>query len=192
MAREPGFADGGQIDDLVHHSDRSVQCTSIRYTQRLEEPEAGRSVGSKGDSYDNAAAESLNSLYKRELIDFCGNWQGPDDVITATADWVLWYSEVRLHSYCRICHRKRTRKSTIKHWRLVNSEAVRRHCSLQTRRGEPTVKSSGVGIRLAPVLPRRADRAAAAGGIEGMVVPWPSSRCRVSPMCCDGCVLMPG
>ena len=63
------------IDGLVHHSDRGVQYTSIRYTERLEEAEAVRSVGSKGDSYDNAAAESLNSLYKRELIDF-GNWQG--------------------------------------------------------------------------------------------------------------------
>jgi putative transposase len=57
-------------------------------------------VGSKGDSYDNAAAESLNSLYKRELIDFRGDWKGPDDVMTATADWVLWYNGVRLHSYC--------------------------------------------------------------------------------------------
>jgi putative transposase len=74
------------INGLVHHSDRGAQYTSIRYTQRLEEPEAVRSVGSKGDSYDNAAAESLNSLYKRELIDFSGNWQGPDDVMVATTD----------------------------------------------------------------------------------------------------------
>ena len=88
------------VDGLVHHSDRGVQYTSIRYTQRLEEAVAVRSVGSKGDSYDNAAAESLNSLYKRELIDFRGGWQGPGDVIVATADWVQWYNEVRLHSYC--------------------------------------------------------------------------------------------
>jgi putative transposase len=87
------------IDGLVHHSDRGVQYTSIRYTQRLEEAKAVRSVGSKGDSYDNAAAESLNSLYKRELIDFHGNWQGAADVMAATADWVQWYNEVRLHSY---------------------------------------------------------------------------------------------
>jgi putative transposase len=89
-----------RVDGLVHHSDRGVQYTSIRYTKRLEEAAAVRSVGSKGDSYDNAAAESLNSLYKRELIDFRGNWQGPDDVMVATADWVQWYNEVRLHSYC--------------------------------------------------------------------------------------------
>jgi putative transposase len=87
------------IDGLVHHSDRGVQYTSIRYTERLEEAKAVRSVGSKGDSYDNAAAESLNSLYKRELIDLQNDWQGVDDVMVATADWVHWYNEVRLHSY---------------------------------------------------------------------------------------------
>jgi putative transposase len=55
------------IDGLVHHSDRGVQYTSIRYTERLAEAKEVRSVGSKGDPYDNAAAEALNSLYKREL-----------------------------------------------------------------------------------------------------------------------------
>jgi putative transposase len=88
------------IGGLVHHSDRGVQYTAIRYTERLEEAKAVRSVGSKGDSYDNAAAESLNSLYKRELIDFKKEWQGVDDVMIATMDWVSWYNEDRLHSYC--------------------------------------------------------------------------------------------
>ncbi len=88
------------IGGLVHHSDRGVQYTAIRYTERLEETKAVRSVGSKGDSYDNAAAESLNSLYKRELIDFRKEWQGVDDVMLATMDWVSWYNEDRLHSYC--------------------------------------------------------------------------------------------
>ena len=88
------------LDGLIHHSDRGVQYTAIRYTKRLEEAKAVRSVGSKGDSYDNAAAESLNSLYKRELIDFRGGWQGVDDVMVATADWVHWYNEIRIHSYC--------------------------------------------------------------------------------------------
>jgi putative transposase len=87
-------------DGLVHHSDRGVQYTSIRYTERLAEAKAVRSVGSKGDSYDNAAAESLNSLYKRELIDLRKDWQGTDDVMIATMDWVHWYNETRLHSYC--------------------------------------------------------------------------------------------
>ena len=58
-----------------------------------------RSVGSKGDSYDNAAAESLNSLYKRELIDPQVPWGGEDQVMVATADWAYWYNEERLHSY---------------------------------------------------------------------------------------------
>jgi putative transposase len=88
------------VDGLVHHSDRGVQYTSIRYTERLAEAKAVRSVGSKGDSYDNAAAESLNSLYKRELIDFRGEWQDADDVMIGTADWVRWYNEERIHSYC--------------------------------------------------------------------------------------------
>lgn len=86
--------------DLVHHSDRGVQYTSICYTDRLEEVGAARSVGSKGDSYDNAAAESLNSLYKKELIDFRGGWQGVTDVMLETMEWVAWYNEKRLHSFC--------------------------------------------------------------------------------------------
>ena len=88
------------IGGLVHHSDRGVQYTAIRYTERLGEAKAVRSVGSRGDSYDNAAAESLNSLYKRELIDFKKGWQGVDDVMLATMDWVSWYNGDRLHSYC--------------------------------------------------------------------------------------------
>jgi putative transposase len=90
----------GDTAGLVHHSDRGVQYTSIRYTERLGEVGAVRSVGSKGDSYDNAAAESLNALYKKELIDFRGPWEGEHDVTAATMDWVAWYNEERLHSYC--------------------------------------------------------------------------------------------
>lgn len=56
-------------EHLVHHSDRGVQYTAIKYAERLADIDAVRSIGSKGDSYDNAAAESLNSLYKREFID---------------------------------------------------------------------------------------------------------------------------
>jgi putative transposase len=85
-------------DELVHHSDRGVQYTSIRYTQRLEDIGAVRSVGSKGDSYDNAAAEAVNSLYKKELINREGPWQDAGDVTVATAEWVSWYNNERLHS----------------------------------------------------------------------------------------------
>lgn len=92
---------GHRIDgQLIHHSDRGVQYTSISYTDRLEELGAVRSVGSRGDSYDNAAAESLNSLYKRELIDLRGPWKGLADVTKATMEWVDWYNNNRLHSYC--------------------------------------------------------------------------------------------
>jgi putative transposase len=95
------FARKDQIDDrLVHHSDRGVQYTSIRYTQRLEDIGAVRSVGSKGDSYDNAAAEAVNSLYKKELINREGPWQDAGDVTVATAEWVSWYNNERLHSAC--------------------------------------------------------------------------------------------
>jgi putative transposase len=95
------FARKDQIgNNLVHHSDRGVQYTSIRYTQRLEDIKAVRSVGSKGDSYDNAAAESVNSLYKKELINFEGPWQDAGDVTVATAEWVHWYNNERLHSEC--------------------------------------------------------------------------------------------
>jgi putative transposase len=72
--------------ELVHHSDRGVQYTSIRYTQRPEDIGAVRSIGSKGDSYDNAAAEAVNSLYKKELINIEGPWQDAGDVTVATAE----------------------------------------------------------------------------------------------------------
>jgi putative transposase len=91
---------GGQ---LIHHSDRGVQpgqYTSIRYAERLGDIGAVRSVGSKGDSYDNAAAESVNSLYKKELIDRDGPWEGVRDVTFATMEWVAWYNSERLHSAC--------------------------------------------------------------------------------------------
>ena len=95
------FARKNQIGgDLVHHSDRGVQYTSICYTQRLEDIGAVRSVGSKGDSYDNAAAEAVNSLYKKELINHEGPWQDAGDVTVATAEWVYWYNNERLHSAC--------------------------------------------------------------------------------------------
>lgn len=95
------WARGEQMDgQLVHHSDRGVQYTSIRYTERLGEVNAVRSVGRKGDSYDNAAAEALNSLYKKELIEREGPWSGTADVMLATLDWAAWYNKERLHSAC--------------------------------------------------------------------------------------------
>ena len=88
---------GQDIAGLTHHSDRGVQYRAIRYAERLAECDAVASVGSKGDSYDNAMAEALNSLYKAELIRNRGPWVSINDVEIATAEWVDWYNERRLH-----------------------------------------------------------------------------------------------
>lgn len=89
---------GQDVTGLTHHSDRGVQYRAIRYTQALEDAQAVASVGSKGDSYDNAMAEALNSLYKHELIHLDGPWNGIDDIEKATADWVGWFNHERIHS----------------------------------------------------------------------------------------------
>lgn len=88
----------GSLADLVHHSDRGVQYLSIRYSQRLAENGIVASVGSKGDSYDNALAESFNGLYKWELIYRHGPWPGLDQVEWATLEYVDWFNHRRLHS----------------------------------------------------------------------------------------------
>lgn len=88
---------GEDVSGLVHHSDRGVQFRSIRYGETLAESEAVASVGSKGDSYDNAMAEALNSVYKAELIDR-RVWSGLIEVMAETSKWVSWYNQARLHS----------------------------------------------------------------------------------------------
>lgn len=90
-------AAGADLTGLVHHSDRGVQYRAVRYTQRLAEAEAVASVGSKGDSYDNAMAEAFNSLYKAELVRNRGPWRGIDDVEIATVEYIDWYNNRRLH-----------------------------------------------------------------------------------------------
>ena len=74
------------------------QYLSIRYTERLAEVGAISSVGSRGDSYDNALAETVHGLYKAELIHRCGPWRSLDHVELATAEWVHWWNYKRLHS----------------------------------------------------------------------------------------------
>jgi transposase InsO family protein len=86
------------LSGLVHHSDRGSQYVSIRYTDRLAELGARPSVGSVGDSYDNALAESVNGLYKTELIKPRRPWRTADEVELATMHWVWWYNHQRLHS----------------------------------------------------------------------------------------------
>ena len=85
------------LDGLVHHSDRGVQYLAIRYTERLAQAGAVASVGSKGDSFDNAMAESTIGLYKTELIRPRGPWRGLDDVEFATLEYVDWFNHRRLH-----------------------------------------------------------------------------------------------
>jgi putative transposase len=91
------WARQGGLDGLVHHSDRGGQYLAIRYTQRLAEEGAVASVGSKGDSFDNALAEAVNGLYKAELIRRRGPWRGAEQVELATLEWVTWWNQHRLH-----------------------------------------------------------------------------------------------
>ena len=94
------WARGQPLTGLVHHSDRGVQYLSIRYTERLAQAEAVSSVGSRGDSYDNALAESVIGLYKGELIERRGPWLTVEQVERSTAEWVAWWNNVRLHEGC--------------------------------------------------------------------------------------------
>jgi transposase InsO family protein len=81
---------------LIHHSDRGSQYLSIRYTERLAEAGVNASVGSVGDSYDNALAETINGLYKTEVIRRRGPWRHIDAVEYATLEWVDWFNHRRL------------------------------------------------------------------------------------------------
>ena len=83
-------------DRLVHHSDRGVQYVSIRYTERLAEAGLEPSVGSVGDSYDNALAETINGLYKAEVIHRRPSWRTREEVEWATLNWVDWFNNRRL------------------------------------------------------------------------------------------------
>ena len=81
---------------LVHHSDRGAQYVSIKYTERLAEAGIEPSVGSVGDSYDNALAETINGLYKAEVIHRRGPWRNFEAVEFATLEWVDWFNNRRL------------------------------------------------------------------------------------------------
>jgi len=97
-ALEQALHDRKDVENLVHHSDRGVQYLSIRYTERLAEAGIEASVGSIGDSYDNALAETINGLYKAELIRPNGPWRGIEEVEFATLEWVDWFNNRRLLS----------------------------------------------------------------------------------------------
>jgi len=87
-----------KMDNLVHHSDRGSQYLAIKYSERLVEADIDPSVGSVGDSYDNALAESTIGLFKTEVINFRGPWKTTGRIEWETLKWVNWYNTERLHS----------------------------------------------------------------------------------------------
>jgi len=88
---------GESVDGLIHHSDAGSQYTAIRYAERLLDAGALASIGTVGDSFDNALAESVVGLYKTECVRHDGPFRGVDDLELATADWVWWFNHNRIH-----------------------------------------------------------------------------------------------
>lgn len=95
-ALEQALYDRDTDKGLVHHSDRGSQYLSISYTERLAEAGIAPSVGSRGDSYDNALAESVIGLFKTEVIEKDGPWRTLEGVEFATLEWVAWFNTIRL------------------------------------------------------------------------------------------------
>jgi putative transposase len=90
-ARQPDTTSG-----LIHHSDRGTQYVSIRYSERLLQAGVEPSVGSTGDSYDNALAETINGLYKTEVVRKKGPWKTIEALEWETLNWVHWFNQERL------------------------------------------------------------------------------------------------
>lgn len=95
-ALEQALHDRDRRERLIAHSDRGSQYLSLRYSERLATAGIAASVGSKGDSYDNALAETIIGLYKAEVIHHLGPWRGAADVEIATLEWVHWFNHHRL------------------------------------------------------------------------------------------------
>ena len=110
-----------RAESLVHHSDRGSQYVSIRYTERLAEACIEPSVGSRGDSYDNALAETINGLYKTELIHRRGPLKTRESVELATLEWVHWFNHIRLLE--PICYVPPA-EAEANYWRQLASEAT--------------------------------------------------------------------
>lgn len=97
MALSARLRAGEDVTGLIHHSDRGAQRRLVVYSESLAESKVVASVGSRGDSYDNAMAEALNSLFPAELIDR-RTWPALTDVLVETSAWIGWYNNRRLHS----------------------------------------------------------------------------------------------
>ena len=98
-ALNQALVDRNSPKDVIHHSDRGSQYLSIRYTDKVADSGLIASVGTTGDSYDNALAETLNGLYKSEVIEYLPEqWHGVNDVELAALEWVDWFNKTRLHS----------------------------------------------------------------------------------------------
>ncbi|TSB23223.1 IS3 family transposase [Psychrobacter sp. YGAH215] len=98
-ALNQAIADRNHPKDVIHHSDRGVQYLSIRYTEKMADSGVIASVGTTGNSYDNALAETVNGLYKTEVIDYLKQqWRDACDVELATLEWVDWFNKTRIHS----------------------------------------------------------------------------------------------
>ena len=89
---------GHSVDGVIHHSDAGSQYTALRYADRLADVGAIASIGTVGDSYDNALAETVVGLYKTECVKTDGPFRTTDELELATLSWVHWFNENRLHS----------------------------------------------------------------------------------------------
>ena len=92
--------DGRQVSGVIHHHDHGSQYTSVAVSERLAADGIRPSMGVVGSSYDNALAETINGLYKTELIKARGPWRTIDQVEVATAEWVDWFNHRRIYEYC--------------------------------------------------------------------------------------------
>lgn len=98
-ALEQALSQRKDSQGVIHHSDRGTQYLSIKFTDKMAENQVIPSVGTTGDSYDNALAETINGLYKTEVIyHLKQQWEGLKDVELATLNWVYWFNRKRLHS----------------------------------------------------------------------------------------------
>ena len=119
MALSARLRAGENISGLIHHSDRGVQYRSVVYGESLAESKVVASVGSRGDSYDNAMAEALNSLFKAELIDR-RSWPSLADVLVESSKWIGWYNNRRLHSSLDY----RPPREVHQEWKILQAQAA--------------------------------------------------------------------